>query len=987
MPTRLDYTTDEQADERLNPASEINARETAAAHQIGEQIDDTPPAQNTLNDSTVDDSSKDISDKENSAANNTYNYQQPAGRHQQDKSKVKGFANFMKRRGPVVALGGGLGVASMLFIGAFSGFTMLINITENLTDTNDSASTAKAVRLKPSLRSILSKRDGYKSDLKFGKPVSQLSNKGLSQLKKNGVLPTNADGSNFEFDAKAKGYPSKQPSHFTIEGVNGGKPIPRDSLVGTLLEKGNEKHANKVFGRTGAFKMRVRAWTGKHIQTSFLKKFKLSRNGGIAKSVDKKLKVHERINKFKEKLPKFNTENAKKGLSKKIGNHMGKAKKAGVVYTTVVAGCIGVKIPSMLAVGVAAVQLAPVISVVNDVILSPGSMAKASGFDSGFTPEAMDTIGTTLTERGTTEGSNNPEGSALDSPILLAAMGVNNKKTNVSQYAPGYSFFNNPIIQAAKKVEDFTEPACNAVLSPVAMYGAMAAEIAFTVYTGGIGGVVSWIGKEIVSKVVTNLVEDIASGIAGPVFTELAKNDMVPKARYRDFGDLLGVGAAAFFSSGNMAQMLPVLNTDQLAEFNKIKLAEENFQKQMDIASLSPFDTSSKYTFLGSIVRNMGNIMLANHSFKSSASSIFTNVLKLPAFAFSLLPKAQAKNGVFTEAYCGYADAFGQKGEQSTPAVNMAGLPCTGITNTQANMSTEEALSIAKKEGWFDESVDVPEGATISELVESKYIKPDTPLSDFIESCSDASTGEYWTNMSGCITPSGATGSGKHDSDSVIDDKSLAAIPVLLIDYQIGQSINGEDEETDVTGAGESTGGDQQLAAGTPDNVDQHGEGWTLKPGVDYSNIPCEAGTTEVGIYDAQVGTGKSKIKICSVTVGSTTAKIASIASKNLKAMLEAAAADGVVMTSQSDFRSSAEQQVLYNKYCNGSGPCKASKPGSSQHERGLAVDWGIGGKSFCYPNATCPGNKGYDWMVANAAKYGFYKISIEAWHWSTSGR
>ena len=91
------------------------------------------------------------------------------------------------------------------------------------------------------------------------------------------------------------------------------------------------------------------------------------------------------------------------------------------------------------------------------------------------------------------------------------------------------------------------------------------------------------------------------------------------------------------------------------------------------------------------------------------------------------------------------------------PAVNMAGLPCTGITKSQASMSTEEAISIAEDEGWIDDSKNIPENATIQDMLDSGYLKSDTPLTEFIESCSMADGGDYWTNMNSCTVPDSAS--------------------------------------------------------------------------------------------------------------------------------------------------------------------------------------------------------------------------------------
>ena len=54
--------------------------------------------------------------------------------------------------------------------------------------------------------------------------------------------------------------------------------------------------------------------------------------------------------------------------------------------------------------------------------------------------------------------------------------------------------------------------------------------------------------------------------------------------------------------------------------------------------------------------------------------------------------------------------------------------------------------------------------------------------------------------------------------------------------------------------------------------------------------------------------------------------------------------------------------------------------PGSSNHERGLAVDFSVNGVMLSR------GSAGYGWLSRNAAKYGFYNLPSEAWHWSYDG-
>lgn len=1021
-PPRIDYTTDDRADERLSPAeqarfdqaqadfgeSELSDREKAAIAGLESQFGDS---ESDIDGRRIDAASEAADRQESSAPQGSGFYQPTTGKDTSGKRPLT-LKGVWKKAGPaglITALVGGTA-----FIGGSMAGPMLLlfNLSENATEQNDSASVAKESRFMKTIKHMLKER-GYKS--KLGTKMGKISNKGLSKLSKKGVVPVNADGS--KFDIGKSGYPDKQPSHYSIDG---GKPLNKDELVDHLLQKGNEKQASKVFGRYGAFKMRFKSWVGKHIKNKFLRAFGLKRNGGLASKINKKLKISERFKNFKEKFPKFDPGEAGKKLTEKVNGKMNKAKKGGFIYLLVTATCLGVKVPGMVAVAVTAIQILPIVGVAFDTILTPSSKAKAAGFGSGFTAEEMDTVGTVLTERGTVEGSKNTEGSAVDSPILMASLGVIKNKQAISDFAPGYSMITSPIVQGAKTVGEKIEPLCNILLGTPAMYASMGAEAAMAAWSGGLSSLVSWIGKEVIKDQIGSWISGLVSGMLGPVFKGLAENDMLPKARFKDLGDALGVGLAAFFSSGGMAQMLPTLKTSQLAEFGEIQLANEDFQKRMDIASLSPFDTSSKYTFMGSIVHNMGNMMLANGTSDGSFISTLSNILKLPSFALSFSSTTHAKSTIFSGSYCDYGKEFQQDSNEGMPAVNIAGLPCTGITKGQASMSTEEAISIAEDEGWIDDSKDIPENATIEDMTKSGYLKEGTPLTEFIESCSNAKEGDYWSNMNSCTVPdstssatldktttSASTGlkdengndisytaekEGVGETVDTISNKKLAAMSVLLLDFQVAQSMNGEDEDD---GSEESTEGQQEepssttTATGTPENVQNTGSGWTIKPNTDYSGIQCSAGSTDGGVYDATVDGGTSKIRVCSVTVGGSTATVNSLIVEKIKQMMEAAHAAGVNITAESDFRSSADQAALYAKNCpNGNCSVATAKPGSSQHERGLAVDWGLNGATLCFPNSTCPAgsNAGYDWLMANAKTYGFYKLDSEAWHFSTSG-
>ena len=980
---RVDYTTDSETDSRLNPAEQAKFDQISAGYDSGSELSDRE--KDAINDleSQFDNKDSDLNPNQNDSASAAVNDQESSvpgnGFYQPSAGKKKSpvtFKSLLKKRGPIAAIVGILGLGGGIMGIFLSPATMLQNIMENFTWKNDSASVVKETRMKKVINRMLGSGDdaGICKSKKIRCKTGRLSNRALKKFKKSGLIPVDADGK--EMDIKGRGYPDKNPTHWKVEGLNDGKPIESSKLKDELLKKENRKIASKVYGRTGLFKMRFHAWTGKHISKLY-KKFDLKRNSAISK-IDKKLGIKEKKEKFKEKLPKFKEGPALEKVGKGVDNLGSKLKKGGLAYAISAGACTVVKIPNLIAAGVAAIQLAPLLGLVMDVILSPGSQAKASGLDSsgsGFSQETMETIGTMLTERGKMKGSDNAEGSALDSPYLLAAMGVNNDKPGIAKnYIPGYSVATNPIVRTLNSAEEASEPVCNYILSPVAMYTSMAAEAAIAASTGGISAILSWAGKAALSEVIKKVLEYTVGEKVKNILAELAKSLLIPdKAQYKDLGDALGVGAAAFFSAGSMGQMLPGLKMSQLAEFNGIQIANEEFQKEMDIASLSPFDTSSRYTFLGSIFHNMGNMMMANGTYSKTPVAMLSNILRLPSMALSYSSTAKAASGMYSDKYCGYAKDFSMgSGSSEDPAVNMAGLPCTGITNSQANMSVEEAIQIAEDEGWVKKDADIPDGATIADLMDN-YIIKDTPLHDFIEDCSAAEKGEYWFNSGGCTAPTDSTQTvsittptykdsenkditnqsfGAENSAKQYDDRKLSAMSVFLIDFQIAQSINGEDDEEEAP----------STTAKAPDNGEAIGE---------------------PQLEEAQSGWGNhsngeipdSDLQTLSFSPESKMNKQAAAAMEEMNKAYKADNGSNLLINEA--YRDCATQI----RYARELGAVAApAPPCRSNHGWGLAADISVGGF----------GSPVYKWLEANAHKYGYVNppwarpggSKPEAWHW-----
>ena len=150
------------------------------------------------------------------------------------------------------------------------------------------------------------------------------------------------------------------------------------------------------------------------------------------------------------------------------------------------------------------------------------------------------------------------------------------------------------------------------------------------------------------------------------------------------------------------------------------------------------------------------------------------------------------------------------------------------------------------------------------------------------------------------------------------------------------------------------------------------------------AQTPSGGESAPVAPVDAPTGggTGTGGIPLC--WVGGIQVNCA--ISGQLGDMLNAARADGVVLTG-GGYRDPAEQIALRRSHCGSSyyaiyqmpaSSCRppTARPGTSQHEIGLAID---------FDNCSY-GSRSHNWLRANAGRFGFRQLPSESWHWSTTG-
>ena len=162
-------------------------------------------------------------------------------------------------------------------------------------------------------------------------------------------------------------------------------------------------------------------------------------------------------------------------------------------------------------------------------------------------------------------------------------------------------------------------------------------------------------------------------------------------------------------------------------------------------------------------------------------------------------------------------------------------------------------------------------------------------------------------------------------------------------------------------------------------------------PDADTSNIPCpnEPGITPDKVYQTY-GPGQvpaNKIMVCFVEADGAPISINVSLASNLNKLVKDARAAGINFGG-GGFRSYERQVEL--RGINGcpdifTAPASSCRtptaiPGTSNHEKGLAIDFTTGGSTIS------SGSSGFNWLVANASKYGLKNLPSESWHWSVTG-
>lgn len=764
---------------------------------------------------------------------------------------MQSFLRITKEKGPMAGIGAFLITAIMfMFIQGVGQFSFLVGPSSLFADTNDTATPSMRRAFGALFQNMHDVDDRHAicntSPKKIKCKSGRISNSGLNRMAKNGLVAQFEDGSLYDGKTK-RGYPDKSRGKIVgYQAADGSSSIPANRLKEYLGSDADFRTAAKIVGVRGAFNLKRQAWIGKHIKSKLYNPLSMLRKGGQATGRTSKVAAAERKAEMTKGIRALmpsgqSASTIKARAASKVNKQMGKYKKGGIGYLVAAGGCAALGSPKFIVAGVAAIQLAQISPMVMEWALSPGDRMKADGLDygEGITEHDAEFIGSAFNERVPNEDGELK--SAMESRYLMSAMGINMGTLPVNPFAPGASALSNTAISTAMAFGDNPAVAggCAVITNPITMWSAAVADTAITALLAPtvIGTILKIAATWLAVQAFMELAEGVISAIAADVIESFVTDneEALANARGEQFGDAIGGSALAFFAAGGMARLLPTVSVSQLSKWKTALEEDRDLQRRTDIATLSPFDTSSRYTFLGSISYHM---QLA--SLQQGHTGIhIPSVLSAAISPSKIMSTASASSGYGVDncdpSYA--AEAGLDTGDPATtPALNSMLLPCTGYL---ANMDITEAIEILENEGWVDPEVESErDDLILEELMPSDtedgyehgigYIKPDNPLYEFINSCGNPASGDHILNTSGCILHDPSTsgigainGQVCKDSESgeecrelsglddaaeinegalsaedlgVKDPRAFQAISAFTLQYQMAQSINGEDD-------------------------------------------------------------------------------------------------------------------------------------------------------------------------------------------------
>lgn len=234
-----------------------------------------------------------------------------------------------------------------------------------------------------------------------------------------------------------------------------------------------------------------------------------------------------------------------------------------------------------------------------------------------------------------------------------------------------------------------------------------------------------------------------------------------------------------------------------------------------------------------------------------------------------------------------------------------------------------------------------------------------------------AITDRWWGNKDNPTRcPSGSGSTGTQSSNNGANGSNASADSSASSSRSSNNGANGSNASADSSSSTSSQSARNQSSNSRARTTTTQRQATTRRPAARTATPPK--------IFTV---TGTNRVRVGGIVVNRTIGT-------NLQGLLAAASADGLNLRG-SGWRDPARQIALrkqncglsnYSVYRKSPSLCKppTARPGTSNHEKGLAVDF----RNCSTRRTTC-----YKWLNANASKYGLRNLPSEPWHWSVNGR
>lgn len=545
------------------------------------------------------------------------------------------------------------------------------------------------------------------------------------------------------------------------------------------------------------------------------------------------------------------------------------------------------------------------------------------------------------------------------------------------------------------------DKSCTVAQSPITQIGEGVVQVGITIFSGGIseGGLTAF--KEsfttAFSKFITEFsVKQIAVQVGKQAGLEVAKQlsleaigaliqMQIDKALSLNFtgqekgaqlGDILGAGAGTLNKQRSLSSGMVPATTAQYtqAKLEHIAWKKEETKKQslytrffdMDNPDSLAFNITSTVAFMP---RDPSDMIQSASS--NLASAIRNPFASLPNAFLALSPSAYAQSTDLINM--GSQNINGQE-LATDPAGNLLSILRPDIANIDPQKNAEQLIA----------------SGDIGEDMQPKS----EDFKEHIKYCVD--------NLDTLSVLERSDGTVKTDCTAKLQKTVQFKAHLAFLDMQDG--IDADFFPDDISNGG--------VTSTPPTTTSTAGSTVVGDPGESSISVDCAPGTLDIGIHTGYQNNQPVEHRLCAIPniacnneectpgtqwyikndqTGQGAEKHAIVNSRVSGiwfALATDAAASGVTIRANSSFRSMPHQQRLWNANPN---PQAVARPGSSPHQSGQAIDIDLGesmsaksGAQSCSNRMTRRGNKVWDWLLANADRYGLKQYSAEAWHWDT---